>query len=539
MEEHKLPNSWIWTTIEELAINIQYGYTESAKDEPVGPKFLRITDIQEGWVDWDAVPFCICSEEDISKYLLQSNDIVFARTGATTGKSYLIKDCPKAVFASYLIRLRFENPIDIKFIAMFLNSPMYWSQIMTVRKGSAQPGVNATTLATIKLPLAPFVEQQRIVAAIEQQFTRLDAGVAALKSAQTRLKRYRAAVLKAAVEGKLTEAWRTEHPTNEPASVLLERILVERRAKWEADLRAKGKDLTKVKYVEPAAPDVSGLSELPEGWCWTSVETISTKVVDGVHKKPDYISIGVPFVTVRNLTAGPGISFEHLNYITQEDHIEFCKRAKPEKGDVLITKDGTLGVVRVINTDMQFSIFVSVALIKPVLRDMSNYLELSLSSSPVQVQMVPKGSGLQHIHLEDLRADCIPLPPIGEQYQIVAEVERRLSVVSQLEAIVEANLKRAERMRQSILKEAFAGRLVPQNPDDEPASVLLERIRQERKAHSEQKQGKQHSRQGNGKKTKEKNNPKRQYVTNALDQEPEHIDISDIEQVALWNGVAD
>src|SRR5947199_10136650 len=108
-----------------------------------------------------------------------------------------------------------------------------------------------------------------MVAAIEQQFTRLDAGLAALQRAKLKLKRYRAVVLKAAVEGKLTEAWRAEHPTTEPASMLLERILKERRTKWETVLRAKGKDPAKVKYVEPAKPDLEGLPGLPEGWCWT------------------------------------------------------------------------------------------------------------------------------------------------------------------------------------------------------------------------------------------------------------------------------
>ena len=119
-----------------------------------------------------------------------------------------------------------------------------------------------------------------------------------------------------------------------------------------------------------------------------------------MHKKPNYVPSGIPFVTVRNLTAGPGISFEKLNYITPEDHDEFIKRANPEPGDVLVSKDGTLGVIRVINTDVKFSIFVSVAMVKPVVREMSNFLGIALSAPQVQSQMIPKGSGLQHIHLE-------------------------------------------------------------------------------------------------------------------------------------------
>ena len=128
-------------------------------------------------------------------------------------------------------------------------------------------------------------------------------------------------------------------------------------------------------------------------------------------------------------------------------------------------------------TDVQFSLFVSVALVKPVYKYLSNYLEIAMSSPAVQEQMVGKGSGLQHIHLEDLRVDCIPVPPFAEQEQIVAEVERRLSIAQESESQIEANLKRSTRLRQSILKRAFEGKLVPQDPNDEPASVLLERIR--------------------------------------------------------------
>ena len=198
-----LPDGWEWKTVNDLAEDIQYGYTQSANDEPVGPKFLRITDIQDGQVNWDTVPYCECSEQDIQKFKLESGDIVFARTGATTGKSFLIRECPDAVFASYLIRLRLKSEANTKYFYYFLQSSDYWSQIMTVKKGSAQPGVNATILATLQLPLAPFSEQERIVSRIEELLSDLDAGVAALERVRVGLKRYKASVLKAVVTGKL------------------------------------------------------------------------------------------------------------------------------------------------------------------------------------------------------------------------------------------------------------------------------------------------------------------------------------------------
>ena len=318
------------------------------------------------------------------------------------------------------------------------------------KQGTTVNSVETAKLLRFEIPVAPTEQQRTIVAEIEKQFSRLEEAVANLKRVKANLKRYKASVLKAAVEGKLTEGWRKAHPTVEPASKLLEHILAERRAKWNGS----------GKYKEIAPANTSDLAGLPEGWVWASVESLSTKVVDGVHKKPDYVSAGVPFVTVRNLTAGPGINLEDLNYVTKEDHESFSKRADPEQGDILISKDGTLGVVRVVRTKAIFSIFVSVAMIKPVLKQMSDYLGVALLSPQVQMQMVPKGSGLQHIHLEDLRADCVPVPPLGEQQQIVAEVERRLSVIEELEAAVEANLNRADRLRQAILQQAFSGRLL-------------------------------------------------------------------------------
>src|SRR3990170_653698 len=200
----ELPEGWCWATVGDLARNIQYGYTESAREESVGPKFLRITDIQYGRVNWDSVPYCKISDQEIDKYILKPGDIVFARTGATTGKSYLITDCPKTVFASYLIRLRLPETIDAKYFALFLDSPIYWAQIMTVRKGSAQPGVNATILATLTVPLPPLTEQRRIVAEVERRLS-VEAQVeVAVEAGLKRAGRLRQAVLKSAFGGKLT-----------------------------------------------------------------------------------------------------------------------------------------------------------------------------------------------------------------------------------------------------------------------------------------------------------------------------------------------
>src|SRR3990170_5271374 len=156
---------WETTTVSEISEKPQYGYTQSANPEPVGPKFLRITDIQEGKVDWNSVPFCQCPSKEIQKYRLHTGDIVFARSGATTGKTFLIRECPEAVFASYLIRLRIRNNTLHEYLYWFFQSPFYWEQVNP--RGGAQPNMNAKVLAALKVPLPDIYKQRRIVAYLD------------------------------------------------------------------------------------------------------------------------------------------------------------------------------------------------------------------------------------------------------------------------------------------------------------------------------------------------------------------------------------
>jgi type I restriction enzyme S subunit len=429
--------------------------------------------------------------QNLMKVLIPPGATVFAKIGAAIGLNRrAITARPCIVDNNVMAAVPNTACIDPIFLFQFMQTV----RLLEKSQATTVPSVRKGDVESIPLPLAPLSEQARIVEALDSYLTRLDAATEGLKRVEANLKRYRASVLKAAVEGNLVpteaELAKREKREYEPASVLLERILKERRHRWEqaelAKMKAKGEvpknDAWKKKYQDPASPDASTLPELPEGWCWATVGQLSTKVVDGVHKKPNYVPQGVPFVTVRNLTAGLGISFESLNHITEADHREFVRRANPEAGDVLISKDGTLGVVRTIRTDKVFSIFVSVALVKPVLREMADYLEVALQSPQVQRQMVPKGSGLQHIHLEDLREDAIPLAPLPEQSLIAEQANALLSKADKLAMDIETQASRLARLRQAILRWAFEGKLVDQDPSDEPASVLLERIRRERES---------------------------------------------------------
>ncbi|NKE48633.1 hypothetical protein HB662_27955 [Roseomonas frigidaquae] len=161
--------TWSQYQLRDLADSIDYGVSESAVDRPVGPKFLRITDIQDDQVNWNSVPYCKSSEQKLRAARLRKGDIVFARTGATTGKSFLIRECPdNAIFASYLIRVRAAPSVEPAFLAHFFRSETYWQQISATAVGAAQPGINATKLGQLKIPLPPLAEQKRIAVILDQ-----------------------------------------------------------------------------------------------------------------------------------------------------------------------------------------------------------------------------------------------------------------------------------------------------------------------------------------------------------------------------------
>ncbi len=191
---------WSIMRIGEFCEHPQYGYTESASNKAVGPHFLRITDIQNGQVDWSRVPYCHCP--DPSKYLLKPGDLIFTRTGATTGKSFLIQHCPEAVFASYLIRLRVRERVSVEYLYHYFQSPSYWEQITDKKIGTGQPNLNGTKLEKLMVPIPPLDEQNQIVAEVYE----LNAKVNELKHMQAET----AAELEAILPSILDRAFKGE-----------------------------------------------------------------------------------------------------------------------------------------------------------------------------------------------------------------------------------------------------------------------------------------------------------------------------------------
>ncbi len=476
----KIPMGWEIVTVGGIADSIQYGHTASAVDRETGPRFLRITDIQEGRVNWASVPSCNLTDEELPKYQLKPRDLVFARTGATTGKSFLIRHCPEAVFASYLIRVRISREMDERFLALFFQSPEYWRQIEGGKRGIGQPNVNGTILGQVQFLLSPLAEQRRIVEKIEELFSELDAGVANLKKARAQLTVYRQALLKHAFEGKFTAEWRAQHAAElEPAEQLLVRIRAEHKQRF-----AKTRQ-----YNAPPDPEIEGLPAIPQEWAWARIDMIGV-VGSGMSVSKERLlekPVEVPYLRVANVQRG------HLNLAemkTMKVEADALDDLKLQPGDILFNEGG--------DRDKLGRGWVWDGKIDPCITQNHVFRVSPLSTSLVDPKFVShwgntfgqqfflshgkQTTNLASINKSVLSSLPVPVPSYAEQLQIVSQIEEQTSVIDALEADIDLNLQKAEALRQSILKKAFAGELVPQDPADEPASVLLARIRAEREA---------------------------------------------------------
>lgn len=363
--------------------------------------------------------------------------------------------------------------------------------------GSTMKHINRGPFLSYAMDIPSLGHQRKVAGYLDELFSHLDAAVKSLERAKANLKRYRASVLKAAVEGRLTEDWRKEHSQAEDGQMLLDRILRERREKWEleqfAKFREKGKEPPKnwqSKYKEPAGPDASELPELPEGWVWATVEQVNCPlrpISYGVLQPGGDLDGGIPLIRVCDVVGGRVLDAQ-LKRISPNISAQY-QRTILRGGEVLLTVVGTIGRTAVVPQSLAGANTArAVAVIAVLLPVSPQFFELCLREDSMRVRLTKASHEVARktLNLEDVRITTIPLPPLAEQQQIVALVEERLSQIDAAEQTIDAELLRAKRLRQSILKQAFEGKLVPQDPNDEPASVLLERI----KASREQEQPK-------------------------------------------------
>jgi type I restriction enzyme S subunit len=390
-------------------------------------------------------------------------------------------------------------------------------------QGVVYPAIRPRDVRAHQFPIPPLAEQDRIVESIESYLTRLDNAVALLERVEQNLKRYRASVLKAAVEGRLVpteaELARREGRELEPASDLLKRILAERKTRWIEDAAEKARAKAEEKarkagqpwtakddaatlerergkaanqYKEPAAPDTTDLPDLPEGWCWTSVEMLAKdperSICAGpfgtIFKARDFRDEGVPIIFLRHVkpdeyrTAKP-------TYMDHDTWVRLFQDYSVGGGELLVTKLGdppgecaiyprTVGVAMLTPDVMKLEVNTELTVARFVMHYLNSDVARRLAFG------MAFGTTRLRLTLPLFRALPVPLPPLSEQLRVAAHVDERLTLARHEEAVVQAVRTRGSRLRQATLKWAFEGKLVEQDPSDEPAGALLERIRAER-----------------------------------------------------------
>lgn len=388
--------------------------------------------------------------------------------------------------------------------------------------GSTFSAINKQFIEELVFGLPPLSEQHRIVAKIEELFSELDKGIENLKTAQSQLKVYRQSLLKHAFEGKLTAQWREQRrakqsvapakagaqPLNdmgsrlppafarvtgndeplETAAVLLKRIQQERAQRYQqqlADWEANGKQGSKPKAPKPMPPltaeELAELPELPEGWGWARLEEISEQITDGDHQAPPQTKEGIPFITISDIK-NQKIDFSDTRHVSRTYYDGLSVMRKPLKDDILYTVTGSFGIPCLIDSNREFCFQRHIGFIRSCKDIDKKFLFYLLSSRHVynQATSVATGTAQKTVPLGGLRLFKIPIMSQQEQEQITIELDTRISEADQLGQTITTSLQQAEALRQSILKKAFSGQLVLQDPHDEPASALLARIKTER-----------------------------------------------------------
>jgi type I restriction enzyme, S subunit len=358
-----VPNHWEVGYVGDFAENIEPGFASGEHNqEGTGVPHLRPMNIDRtGKIDLNVVKYVDPAK---SGKRLRYGDVLFNNTNSPEliGKTTAITNQTDWAFSNHMTRIAFSERVDPKFAAYQLH--FLWMTgyfLHKCVKHVNQASVSSTTLArAVPFIRPPLDEQKTIVAEIEKQFSRLDEAVANLKRVKANLKRYKATVLKAAVEGKLTEDWRMAHADAEPASELLKGMLTERRAEWERRLSSRRAK----KYMEPKTPAVYGLTELPERWIWASLDQLMLNITDGDHQPPPQTSEGIPFIVIGNVRTGV-LDFAETRFVSRDYYESLDEMRKPALHDLLYTLVGSYGICVPVETEREFCIQRHIAILRP------------------------------------------------------------------------------------------------------------------------------------------------------------------------------
>lgn len=492
-----LPESWQLVTLEEVCWKITDGTHKTPRYVENGVRFISIKNIRAFTpINWEAYERFISREEHeelTQRCKPEYDDILFPRIGTLGFAKRIDFKEEVSIFVGLGLAKPIKTIIQPKYLEYWMNHPVIHDLSHDRANGTGRLTLPLAESKKLPVPLAPFKEQSRIVEKLEELLSDLDDGVAELKAAQAKLTQYRQSLLKSAVEGGLTADWRAKNKPTETGEQLLKRILAERQKRWEkqklAEFEERGqkppKDWQK-KYPEPVAPDTSELPELPEGWVWASLDQCTADaqgITDGPFgsnlKTAHYTKSGPRVIRLQNI--GEGIFHDDKAHISETHYLELTKHSI-ESGDTVVAMMGEVlpractipdGVAPGIVKADCARVRVNGSLIEPDL------LPYFLNSEPVRerTKALVKGIGRPRINLSHIRATAIPVAPRLEQIKMLELFRSYNSSVDAQLSEVDRSLSSANAQRKNILKEAFEGLLVQQDPKDETAAQLLHNIK--------------------------------------------------------------
>ena len=473
-----IPSSWTWAEVGDLAGNsgaLQDGdWILSKNMNPDGEvRLIQLADIGAGaFLDKSDKHLTLSRALELGCSFLESGDILISRMAHPLARACRVPSLSyKSITAVDVAILRPDGEFfDANYSTWLLNTQLIQRQAEVLSSGTTRKRISRKNLERLRCPIPPLPEQGRIVAKIEKLFSQLDAGVEALQEVKALLKQYRQSVLKHAFEGKLTEKWREAHKDElEPASVLLKRM--QKEGKEE-----KGRGRTK----ELAPPDTTELPTLPFGWKWVRLDDICNVLLGQSPPSSTYNETGegLPFFQGKR-------EFGELYPNVQK----WCSepRKVAQEGDVLISVRAPVGPTNICPEIA--CIGRGLAALRGLGDIRSLYILYAIRAFENEIAGKGTGTTFKAITGGRLRNIGLPLSPLAEQSVIVQEIERHLSISRAIEQSVESSLVRANRTRASVLKRAFEGKLVPQDPTDEPTEKLLERIGEDKQKRAVKRQG--------------------------------------------------
>jgi len=507
-EQQTIPNNWVMSPLCEVAdINPKLDKSAFVDDVEVSFVPMPAVDVETGKIDVSQKRKFGEVKKGYTPF--KKGDVLFAKITPCmeNGKMAVVPDLHNNIgFGSTEFHvLRYKQGVEPRFLYYFISSKGFRFEAEHNMTGAVgQRRVPTIYLEKCSVPLPPSKEQQRIVSKLEELFSELDKGIEFFKTAREQLKVYRQAVLKHAFEGKLTEGWRKKHADElEPAETLLKKIKAEREQRyrqqlddweqavkvWEASGK-EGKKPTKPRKAKELPPlteaELKELPGLPKEWGWIRLGTVIDEPKYGTSKKCSYESSGIGVLRIPNIVGG-AINAEDLKYAIFDDGEK--ETYSLEEGDLLVIRsNGSVSIVGqtalVKGHDMEYLYAGYLIRIRPNKSVVDNkYLNFLFTAHMLRSQIESKAkstSGVNNINSGELQSLINPVCSVVEQQEIVQQIESRISAVEKLEQDIEDGLRQAETLRQSLLKKAFEGRLVRQDPNDEPASVLLERIKAEK-----------------------------------------------------------